>query len=416
MSESQPSGPLRLVFGLLKGLCIVAGLPLTVVGLMALVGLLTANGWARLAIGVVVAIGLPLFIVDRVLPDSDQTKVRGLATDLLALIWVVFPLAFFGLAHGVTKNSTAVEADRLAAAGWQRTAQATYWLASVEPVASGLAKAKGASSQPTKVGAKKADAKKADAKKADAKKADAKKADAKKADAKTAKKADAKKADAKKADAKKADAKKADAKPSKLSPAEIFARYAPAVVSIRTNRGSGTGFVIDDIGTIATNRHVIKGATRAQIKLKSGAWVRKVELLEINKDIDLALLRITLPKAVKPVVLGVVKKLKVGERVIAIGNPLGLEHTLTDGLVSQRRILRGKRWIQMSTPISPGNSGGPVFNLEGQVIGVATATIGGLFRRAQNLNLAVPVDELKKMIKTDYPKRRPFGADAPQTW
>ena len=99
----------------------------------------------------------------------------------------------------------------------------------------------------------------------------------------------------------------------------------------------------------------------------------------------------------------------MGEPVFVIGNPLGLEHTLTTGIVSARRTYEGKKWIQMSAPISPGNSGGPVFDGKGKVIGVATAVIHG-YGRAQNLNLAVPVDQVKQLIKSDYPNKRKLGS------
>lgn len=399
--STRPQGPLKITFGLLKGLCILAGLPLTALALMAVTGLVTANGWARLVAGAVVALGLPLFLVDRALPDSDQKRARGLATDLLALVWIVIPLAFFGLAHAVTKNITAVEADRLAAAGWHRSARATYWLASMHPVATKPVATKSGTSKGTAKGA-------------------TGKLGGGKPSSQPAKPTDAGLASKKGTDA----GKRGVTKPTKptapklLDPAEIFSRFAPAVVSIRTNRGSGTGFLIDDLGTIATNQHVIAKAGSAQVKLKDGTWLRKVELLTEDAEVDLALLRVKLPKPQIKVVLGDASKIRVGERVIAIGNPLGLDHTLTDGLVSARRIYRNKKWIQMSVPISPGNSGGPVFNLHGEVVGIATAAIrAGLFSNsAQNLNLAVPVDALKKMIKNDYPKRHAIGAAASATW
>jgi S1-C subfamily serine protease len=128
----------------------------------------------------------------------------------------------------------------------------------------------------------------------------------------------------------------------------------------------------------------------------------------------LALLRVALrvPKEgdapdVEPLELGDSDEVIVGERAIAIGNPLGLEHTLSDGIISARRVFQAKHWIQMSVPISPGNSGGPLFSLRGKVIGVTTAKVGGFF--GENLNLAVPANALKQLIKPSYPERRKFG-------
>ena len=94
----------------------------------------------------------------------------------------------------------------------------------------------------------------------------------------------------------------------------------------------------------------------------------------------------------------------VWESVVVIGNPIGLEHTMTDGMVSSRRVYEGKRYIQMSAPVSPGNSGGPVFDEHGDVIGVTVAKLWG-----ENLNLAIPIDVLKPMIKSEYPSARGFG-------
>jgi len=179
--------------------------------------------------------------------------------------------------------------------------------------------------------------------------------------------------------------------------------------------GGGTGFVIDKNGTIVTNHHVIDEAKNVKIKLFGGASYTDVELLTDDANVDLAILRVDPTKPSEgaasefpAVTLGDSDVIVVGERAVSIGNPLGLEHTLTDGLVSSRRMYEGRAWIQMSVPVSPGNSGGPLFDMHGEVIGITTAQIGST-GRAQNLNLAVPVNELKKLIKADYPSKRKFG-------
>jgi S1-C subfamily serine protease len=181
-------------------------------------------------------------------------------------------------------------------------------------------------------------------------------------------------------------------------------------------RGGGTGFLIDKHGTIATNQHVVNGAKRVRVTFMQGAVFEAPELLIEDASVDLALLRVTLakpdagdPVAVAPTELGDSEAIVVGERAISIGNPLGLDHTLTDGLISARRVYEGRHWIQTSVPISPGNSGGPLFNLKGQVIGVTTASLGDIFGRAQNLNLAVPANILKQLLKDKYPAKRRFG-------
>jgi S1-C subfamily serine protease len=219
------------------------------------------------------------------------------------------------------------------------------------------------------------------------------------------------------------------------TPAEIFKDSGPAVVAIFVasgagggaspfREGGGTGFLIDTEGTIATNHHVIENAAHARIKFKNGTIYEDIEILEDAKELDLALLRVNLAAPVdggarpvlSPVSLGNSDAVAVGEHAVVIGNPLGLEHTLTDGLVSSRRMYEGRAWIQFSAPISPGNSGGPLFNMREEVIGITTATISALFM-AQNLNLAVPVNELKTLIRPPYPGRRKLGdGSAPTQW
>lgn len=195
------------------------------------------------------------------------------------------------------------------------------------------------------------------------------------------------------------------------SPAEIFRMYAPSVVSVqvKTSRGDGggTGFLIDTAGVVVTNHHVVKDATAVSVKLMDGTRIANLELLTSDEDLDLALLRLHTQAALKPVLLGRSEDIEVGEPVVSIGNPLGLEHTLTDGVVSARRIWQGRKVIQMSAPVSPGNSGGPVFDRHAQVVGITFAKINPLI--GENLNMAVPVDSLRPMLKSDYPNARKFG-------
>jgi S1-C subfamily serine protease len=205
-----------------------------------------------------------------------------------------------------------------------------------------------------------------------------------------------------------------------LSPSELFKKLAPSVVTVSVKammglEGGGTGFLIDEDGTLVTNHHVIESAKELSIRFMNGAVYEEIDVLAEDSGQDLALLQIELdkpkqgeaPDDVEPLSLGDSENVVVGERAIAIGNPLGLEHTLTDGIISARRVFLGRHWIQMSVPISPGNSGGPLFNMKGKVIGVTTAKVGGPF--GENLNLAVPVNALKALIKPSYPGRREFG-------
>ena len=198
------------------------------------------------------------------------------------------------------------------------------------------------------------------------------------------------------------------------------------MVSIAVKRSGadagGTGFLVGE-EIVATNHHVIEGALAVQVKFMSGEKFTRIELLADDSQQDLALLRIDFsagdagvrPQA-KALALGDSEAVAVGERVLSIGNPLGLEHTLTDGLVSARRVFEGRNWIQTSAPVSPGNSGGPLFDMRGEVIGVTTAQLG-FFARGQNLNLAIPVNALKAMIKPSWPQRRWIGDEAtPGRW
>jgi len=205
---------------------------------------------------------------------------------------------------------------------------------------------------------------------------------------------------------------------SDRSPAELFRELSPSVVSIAVKRSGadagGTGFLVGE-EIVATNHHVIEGAQALQVKFMTGEKYTRIELLADDSQQDLALLRIEFsavdagarPQA-RALPLGDSDAVTVGERVLSIGNPLGLEHTLTDGLVSARRVFEGRNWIQTSAPVSPGNSGGPLFDMRGEVIGVTTAQLG-FFARGQNLNLAIPVNALKAMIKPSWPQRKWIG-------
>jgi serine protease Do len=140
----------------------------------------------------------------------------------------------------------------------------------------------------------------------------------------------------------------------------------------------GSGFIIDTAGIVVTNYHVIKDADEVDVVLNDGTSV-KAELIGSDQKVDLALLRFTPPHPVKAVKFGDSDKLRLGEWVIAIGNPFSLGGTVTAGIVSQRNrdIQSGPYddYIQTDAAINRGNSGGPLFNLNGEVIGVNTAII-----------------------------------------
>lgn len=182
---------------------------------------------------------------------------------------------------------------------------------------------------------------------------------------------------------------------------ELVEERGEGVVQVRTPSGLGSGFILNEDGFLMTNFHVIEGETQIWVEVyhqKNGALERKsykdVRIVAMNKFADLALLRIEdrgAPKF-KSVALGSTDPLAVGERVFAIGSPLGLERTVTEGIVSTKtRQIGGDLYLQTTTQINPGNSGGPLFNLAGQVIGVTNMKITA----GEGLGFAIPVEAVK---------------------
>ena len=180
-------------------------------------------------------------------------------------------------------------------------------------------------------------------------------------------------------------------------------RYGQAVVMVTTPNGLGSGFLISPDGYLITNYHVIARETRIKITVfargKKGYeqnHYKKVKIIALNPFVDLALLKIK--GAPKPFVyahLGSIKAVTVGERVFAIGNPLGLTRTVSQGIVSTKnRNFQGRLYIQTTTDVNPGNSGGPLFNLKGEILGVTS--MGYLF--LSGLNFAIPVDVVKRFV------------------
>jgi serine protease Do len=193
---------------------------------------------------------------------------------------------------------------------------------------------------------------------------------------------------------------------------ELFQRVSPSVVSIsaltldpfktsgRISTAAGSGFIINNEGLILTNSHVVFGRQAIIVTLDDG---RKSEakLLGADPIFDLAVLRIPVPPEGLPIAaLGDSDSVRIGEDVIAIGNPFGLEQTLTQGVVSGlNRILPGSPLltlplIQTDASINPGNSGGPLMNRCGEVIGINTSILA----EAQNIGFAIPINVAKSVI------------------
>jgi serine protease Do len=193
--------------------------------------------------------------------------------------------------------------------------------------------------------------------------------------------------------------------PSKLERAnsvlELVKRIGEAVVQVRTPSGLGSGFFINEDGFLITNFHVIENETQISIEVyhqRHGELDRKtykqIRIIALNKFGDLALLKVDdrdAPKF-KYVELGSADALSVGEKVFAVGSPLGLERTVTEGILSTKtREMAGTLYLQTTAQINPGNSGGPLFNMSGDVIGVTNmkATAG------EGLGFAIPVESVK---------------------
>lgn len=200
---------------------------------------------------------------------------------------------------------------------------------------------------------------------------------------------------------------------------EVFRLASPSTVHIRTAqtaldffslnlfaipKGSGTGFIWDALGHVVTNYHVIEGADQAYVTLADqSTW--KATVVGSYPDKDLAVLRIGAPREqLRPIVVGESRSLQVGQRVYAIGNPFGLDQTLTTGIVSALnreiesvtgRPIRGV--IQTDAAINPGNSGGPLLDSAGRLIGVNTAIYSpsGAFA---GIGFAIPVDEVNRIV------------------
>ena len=174
-----------------------------------------------------------------------------------------------------------------------------------------------------------------------------------------------------------------------------------AVVQVRTPGGLGSGFILDEDGYLITNFHVIEGETQISIEVyhqKDGQLDRKtykqVRIVALNKFADLALLRIEEKDAPKfaHIALGDDEALAAGERVFAIGSPLGFERTVTEGIVSTKtRQMQGDLYLQTTAQINPGNSGGPLFNMSGDVVGVTNMKI----TMGEGLGFAIPVSAVK---------------------
>jgi S1-C subfamily serine protease len=197
----------------------------------------------------------------------------------------------------------------------------------------------------------------------------------------------------------------------------LFERVAPSVVQIVARSGAetvlstdegrvstGTGFVWDEVGHVVTNDHVVQGANKVAVRLASGEVV-EAEVVGVAPAYDLGVIRIRGAKQLpRPVVLGASDDLRVGQSAFAIGNPFGLDQSLTSGIISalKRRLpTAGGREIanviQTDAAVNPGNSGGPLLDSSGRVIGVTTAILSPSGSNA-GIGFAIPIDTVNRIV------------------
>ena len=193
----------------------------------------------------------------------------------------------------------------------------------------------------------------------------------------------------------------------------VYRKVLPAVVNITSKavafdffygevpeQGQGSGFVLDRAGHILTNYHVVAGAQQLEVTLSNRSKYA-ARVVGIDRAHDLAVIQITAP-GLQPATLGDSKSLVVGQKVFAIGNPFGLNGTMTRGIISSIRSVRGQESyideaIQTDAAINPGNSGGPLLNSRGEVIGINTM-IASSVGQSSGVGFAVPINTAKAVL------------------
>ncbi|MEE9369402.1 MAG: trypsin-like peptidase domain-containing protein [Pontiella sp.] len=191
--------------------------------------------------------------------------------------------------------------------------------------------------------------------------------------------------------------------PNRITTTEAAKLYAPSVVLVKTAAGLGSGFFINKAGYLITNFHVIAGEKKISVtqflqenKILRRVVHKEVEIVATAPFHDLVILKLTdFDTKITPVIFSPEENLNIGETVFAIGNPLGLERTVTEGVLSQtHRNFGGILYLQVDAPVNPGNSGGPLFNARGQVIGIINMGVPSM----EGLNFAIPARHPKYIL------------------
>ncbi|WP_319542537.1 Do family serine endopeptidase [uncultured Pseudodesulfovibrio sp.] len=167
----------------------------------------------------------------------------------------------------------------------------------------------------------------------------------------------------------------------------------------RKQMGQGSGFVITSDGLIVTNNHVIEGADKITVRFQDNKKIYEAEVVGADRETDLAVIKIKADTALATLPLGNSEAIQVGEWVLAIGNPFGLDNTVTAGIISAKHRIIGAgpfdNFLQTDASINPGNSGGPLLNMRGEVIGINTA----INAAADNIGFAIPSTQAEKIIR-----------------
>lgn len=182
----------------------------------------------------------------------------------------------------------------------------------------------------------------------------------------------------------------------------VYQKINPAIVAIdaqlKEGISSGTGCILTPNGVILTSSHVIDGSDDIDVTVHSGKVYKATVISILGKNNDLALLKINTKETLTSIKLGNSEELKVGQKVLAIGNPFGFSGTLTQGIVS--RIDYTKNKIQTDAAINPGNSGGPLLNSTGEVIGISQSIYNPDNNKSNiGIGFAVPVNSVKEFIE-----------------
>jgi hypothetical protein len=203
------------------------------------------------------------------------------------------------------------------------------------------------------------------------------------------------------------------APPRKDIPSIAKAANGAIVSIIMSDKGKpiaqGSGFVVSPDGVILTNYHVISEGTSAIVKLPDGTAFAVDGVVASDKAHDVAVIK-THGKTFRTLTLGNSDRLQVGEEVVAIGNPLSLESTVSNGIVSGIRVVKEEgKYLQVTAPISHGSSGGPLFNMSGEAVGITAAILEG----GENLNFAIPINEAKRLLLNQSAKLQNLPNEIP---